>query len=57
MSFFFALNYAYSYFHYCTFSKGDKRFWNMPSLEGVTISSIDNGFDFEGQLLTEQAGE
>ncbi len=57
MSFFFALNYAYSYFHYCTFLKGDKRFWHMPSLEGVTISSIDNGFDFEGQLLTEQAGE
>lgn len=29
----------------------------MPSLEGVTISSTDNGFDFERQLLTDQPGE
>lgn len=36
---------------------GDTRFWNMPSLEGVTISSPDNGFDFEGQLLIDQPGE
>eukprot|EP00559_Dactyliosolen_fragilissimus_P007792 CAMPEP_0184861662 /NCGR_PEP_ID=MMETSP0580-20130426/6290_1 /TAXON_ID=1118495 /ORGANISM="Dactyliosolen fragilissimus" /LENGTH=1463 /DNA_ID=CAMNT_0027359231 /DNA_START=285 /DNA_END=4674 /DNA_ORIENTATION=- len=33
---------------------GDKRFWNMPFLEGVTIDSTDNGFDFERQLLTDQ---
>jgi len=29
----------------------------MPSLEGVTIDSHENGFDFEAQLLNDQPGE
>jgi hypothetical protein len=29
----------------------------MPSLEGVTMDSTDNGFDFEGQVLNDQPGE
>lgn len=41
----------------CFFSADDKRFWDMPSLEGVTMNSTVNGFDFESSLLTDQPGE
>ena len=29
----------------------------MPSLEGVTLDSPENGFDFEAQLLNDQPRE
>lgn len=41
------------------FSTDDKRFWNMPSFEGVTMNmnSTVNGFDFERALLADQPGD